>query len=789
MADWLAIDGMAQEPEVSPKFDSALRTAFHRSGDAVFSGFVVDTNDLTRKFTVELLVDGGPIQVQRADAYVDELAEQPGDGCYGFSFSLPGNTVRNGCVIEARVANIGTPIGSAIHEGDVSPQRDPDGVGTFRWLGGLRFSGWLADGGEKANSADVLVDGELILRVRMSGWTQTGGTPEQCRAVRSFDFHLPERLADGRVHRVGMVVASGETLAGGPVAMVAFAGGLESALSKVAASDSERLQGELFDRINPMSLPFSRYAEWRDGLPAPASPAHAVQCAVAMIGPGSIEDTLQSLQEQSHSDWVAASLPTAGNSSVFEAEHVRAFLDSDGRDCAVVVFGMAGTLLAPTALQRMASALAQFESVQTVYGDVDLVRADGTVWPLAFPAFDYERMLEQGYCAHLFAMRRSTAQRALNAGASSLYRLFNWQFDGGVPDDTVHLPGSLGILPALDVAAASAALTAASAAHLRARGVAAEVVAGSSAVLPAAHVIRRTRGGDTTVVIPTRNRHALLKKCIASIEPAIRDVGARIIIIDNDSTESDALAYLKELEAIAQVVRVEGPFNYARLNNVAAEVAESEYLCLLNNDVEASDDTWLGEMLSRAAPSDVGAVGAMLLYPTGIVQHGGVVLGPNFAAAHAFNDRVADDPGYGEMLRVAHECSAVTAACLVTRRADYRAVGGLDEIRFPINFNDVDYCLKLRAAGKRIVWTPHARLVHAESASRGFDVKRERTRQFERELASLRIRWGETLVDDPFYSPVLSLDPVPFSALAWPPRNMKARVQRVPKAVDVAPGF
>jgi GT2 family glycosyltransferase len=420
-----------------------------------------------------------------------------------------------------------------------------------------------------------------------------------------------------------------------------------------------------------------------------------------------------------------------------------------------------------------------------------LVRADGTVWPLAFPAFDYERMLEQGYCAHLFAMRRSTAQRALNAGATSLYRLFNRQFDedDGL-DATVHLPGALGILPPLDIAAASAALTAASAAHLRARGVAAEVVAGSGAVLPAAHVIRRTGGGDTTVVIPTRNRLALLKKCIESIEPAIRNANARVLIVDNDSTDSGTLAYLSELEgATARVVRVQGPFNYARLNNVAAEIAESEYLCLLNNDIEASDDGWLGEMLSRAAPPDVGAVGALLLYPTGIVQHGGVVLGCNFAATHAFNDRVANDPGYGDMLRVAHECSAVTAACMVTRRADYLAVGGMDEIRFPINFNDVDYCLKLRAAGKRIVWTPHARLIHAESASRGSDVKRERTRLFERELASLRIRWGESLIDDPFYSPVLSLDPVPFSALAWPARNMKPRAQRMPKAVDVAPGF
>jgi O-antigen biosynthesis protein len=193
--------------------------------------------------------------------------------------------------------------------------------------------------------------------------------------------------------------------------------------------------------------------------------------------------------------------------------------------------------------------------------------------------------------------------------------------------------------------------------------------------------------------------------------------------------------------------------------------------------------------LNRIAPSDVGAVGAMLVYPSGVIQHGGVVLGPNFAATHAFNDRMVGDPGYSDMLLVAHQCSAVTAACLLTRRADFLAVGGLDEIRFPINFNDVDYCLKLAAAGKRIVWTPYARLAHVESASRGRDAAPDRKHRFNRELMNLRNRWGEVLVDDPYYNPTLSLDPIPFSALAWPLRNMGPRMLRQPVPTDIPDGF
>ena len=139
--------------------------------------------------------------------------------------------------------------------------------------------------------------------------------------------------------------------------------------------------------------------------------------------------------------------------------------------------------------------------------------------------------------------------------------------------------------------------------------------------------------------------------------------------------------------------------------------------------------------------------------------------------------------------RAAHECSAVTAACLLTRRQDYLDVGGMDELLFPVNFNDVDYCLKLRANGKRIVFTPHARLYHFESASRGHDKIPDRAARFARELQNLRARWGEHLIADPYYNPGLSLDATPFSALAWPPRPREARIVTTPVPIAIPPGF
>jgi GT2 family glycosyltransferase len=294
----------------------------------------------------------------------------------------------------------------------------------------------------------------------------------------------------------------------------------------------------------------------------------------------------------------------------------------------------------------------------------------------------------------------------------------------------------------------------------------------------------------TTIIVPTRDRLSFLRTCIESIGPAVARSNADILVVDNDSADPDTLEYLTGLSRKGvKVLHIEGPFNFARLNNRAAATLDSDVLCLLNNDIEAGSDDWLEEMLARLAEPEVGAVGALLTFPGGVVQHGGVVLGVNFGATHAFTDRLFDDPGYLDLLRVAHECSAVTAACLVTRRTDYLTMGGMDDTHFGVAFNDVDYCLKLRQAGKRIVFTPHARLIHAESASRGRDDRPDRRHRFERELNMLRARWGECLLEDPTYNPQLSRDGVPYGALAWPPGPLCPRLNEPPQARHLPPGL
>ncbi len=442
-----------------------LRTAFYRSGARGFSGYVVDPNDPDRRFTVEILVDGYPVRTVRADAFVHELkklvGEPVGDSCYGFSCSLLDAAANDSAVVEARLANVGTAVGTPVELARASDTAPPlSERGFIRWLGGLRFSGWLA-GHDESAMANIHVDGTLVTRVRPTAWSHVGTADEDARPVRAFDFHLPERFADGCAHQVALTDEAGENIGGNPLVFIAYADGLREAVAGLGISEEERLRAKLFDELLPMSVPFSQYQGWRERFPILSGPPVAMQGAVIVVGPGAMEDTLESLNEQTHTDWVAASLPQTAEPTGLRTELARAFLDGDGADCEFVVFALAGTVFAPTALQRIASAFTDFPNAQAVYADLDLPTDDGSVWPLAFPAFDYERMLEQGYCAYLFALRRVAVDRSLEGGASSLYRIFNSILDDGTAShsDIVHLPGPLGTLPEFDKNAAGLALS------------------------------------------------------------------------------------------------------------------------------------------------------------------------------------------------------------------------------------------------------------------------------------------------------------------------------------------
>jgi glycosyltransferase involved in cell wall biosynthesis len=275
-----------------------------------------------------------------------------------------------------------------------------------------------------------------------------------------------------------------------------------------------------------------------------------------------------------------------------------------------------------------------------------------------------------------------------------------------------------------------------------------------------------------SLIIPTRNALRLTRQCVESILQKTSYSRYEIIIVDNGSDDADTLAWFKTIAAShpnIRVLRDERDFNYSALNNGAVAIAQGDMLALVNNDIEVISPDWLSEMVSLAVQPGVGAVGARLWYPNKTLQHAGVILGVGGIAAHSHRGMPAGREGYAGRAALIQSLSAVTAACLVIQKSHYQQVGGLDEVHLRESFNDIDFCLRLREAGLRNVWTPYAELFHYESATRSKNVSQQRKDQFDEEAAYMQQRWGELLKNDPAYSPNLMLAREDFS-YAWPPR-------------------
>jgi GT2 family glycosyltransferase len=263
-----------------------------------------------------------------------------------------------------------------------------------------------------------------------------------------------------------------------------------------------------------------------------------------------------------------------------------------------------------------------------------------------------------------------------------------------------------------------------------------------------------TEAKKISLIIPVRDRIDLLARCLESVTSKTTYAPYEIVVVDNDSQSAEAHEYFARLQH--RVLHFSGPFNYSAINNFAVENCDSPWLLFLNDDIEVIDQNWLTIMAEHVQRPEVGAVGPRLLYPDDTVQHAGVVVGVGGIAEHAFRGLPAESPGVCRQLQMTRNYSAVTGACLLTRRDVFDEIGGFDEERLPVAFNDVDLCLKMRRAGYLIVYTPFARLYHHESASR-----RRSVEALETEV--MRERWPDLLERDPYYNPNLSRERADFS--------------------------
>jgi GT2 family glycosyltransferase len=233
-----------------------------------------------------------------------------------------------------------------------------------------------------------------------------------------------------------------------------------------------------------------------------------------------------------------------------------------------------------------------------------------------------------------------------------------------------------------------------------------------------------------------------------------------IIIIDNGSNDIESLDLLDKLREENKIIilTLNIPFNYSKLNNLAAKKAGGEFIIFMNNDVEIIEKNWLKEMISHCLRPNVGTVGARLLYEDQSMQHAGVVLGiGNFKggpgiAGHFFAGEIIDNHGYFQHSILTRSVSANTAACMAIRRDLFHLVGGFDEVNLAVEYNDIDLCLRISEIGRYHIWTPFAELLHKERASRGPDLSPEDVARSNRENVYMRQRWGSILDQDPFYN-------------------------------------
>ncbi len=414
-------------------------------------------------------------------------------------------------------------------------------------------------------------------------------------------------------------------------------------------------------------------------------------------------------------------------------------LDADGR-------------LIPFALERIAAALAAHPEAEALYTDEAVADESGAPGEIALkPAFDPVLLDSFDYFGRLAVYRRERVAALGGWGEgepSADYELALRVAHAAPKGAILHLPypACLGPPRPGDGRAAAAALA-------RARG----VTAFAAAIAPDRLRPALTPAGGwpkVSAVIPSRDAPALIGQTLAGLFERTDYPDFDVTVIDNGSTDPETLALYGRYAGPRFRAEVKpAPFNFSRAVNRGVALSDGPLVLLLNNDVEVIEPGWLKEMVGCFAYPQTGIVGAKLLYPDGTLQHAGVVAGLGGYAGHWHIGRPESELGTQRRLAARQSLSVVTGACMLVSRACFEALNGFDEETFPIAYNDVDFCLRAGPAGWRVVWTPFARLIHHESASRGSDETPENRARFARDKAALQARHATDVFEDRAYNP------------------------------------
>ncbi|WP_208279108.1 glycosyltransferase family 2 protein [Massilia oculi] len=781
---------MTDSPSPAQAVTLAAPTRWHGAVEGLYNGqlfgWAFDSARPDARVVVEVCLDGYPCASVVADAArgdlastIQTLAEQA-DVCHGFVADLGHLPEGSKGVLTCRIANNDAILAGAVSR--TAPERPPAAaVSTVFGDGGLRLQGWALDPADTKRFLRVRAfDGKDMVTETVANIIH----PFQRAYIdgaHGFELVLPPSLADGQSHSIRVVDEDGREVNGSPVTVCCAIDGLTGLLPQ---STDELLQGvaDYYERLLPRSLPMSYWPEWSarfDAAPPAPLPASVAKLKIGILitgepGADPTQRSVQSIEE--HGVTV----------QVFPGATFPAVLDGAlATGCDVIVCIRPGDTLTPNALAHALEGFA-LPQAQVVYTDSE---QNGHPW--FKPAWNIDYALATDYPLDLLLVRAALAKELRQASNPAEFGWSALAAAHAIGEATiVHVPRVLyhRNSPLTELERASRAAAVAKAAEAIDPSLVLEtLVTVPHGTQDAARRVRATLPQNAhdikiSLVIPTRDRADLLKRCIDTILQFTTWPSLELIVIDNGSTEPATHAYFSEIAARGvRVLAMPGPFNYADLNNRAIALASGEIVGLVNNDIEALHQGWLEEIVAHLLRPGVGAVGAKLLWPNGMVQHGGVLLGVGNVAGH-FGNLLADgDWGDHGRNQLVQQVSGCTAACLFLRRQDFLSLGGMDADAFPVAFNDVDLCLKVRASGKVIIWTPHAKLLHAESASRGHEDTPQKKARAMREVQNLRQRWGHILTLDPTYHPCVNLDPNShaFGGLALPPRQRKPRLNLI----------
>lgn len=529
-----------------------------------------------------------------------------------------------------------------------------------------------------------------------------------------------------------------------------------------------------------------RVTEFELGLqrlhPVPGGPSFTIMVPARPVPSGTFRETVESVARQSYPLWELL-LVGAGN----DLEDLRCELErldagegrmrilspNELRACRAnntsgsrsknnyVCFLAPGDSLEPDALFEYARTIADDDAIDAIYCDEDRLAPDGTpVQPFFKPDFDIDLLRCNNYMSHLLMLRGSLFDllepNMESLDGAQLHDLSLRAYEKGAR--IRHIPKVLYHSRIEDPALADPAVGPRPTqrelqvvrGHLQRMGIRASVTIGNRNALSVVYDPPESNP-LVSIVIPTKDNARILARCLDSILSKSTYQNFELLIIDNGSTDPEVNdVYASITDKRVSVVHYNVPFNFSSIINEGARRTRGEYLLLLNNDTEVITENWIELMLGICARQDVGAVGAKLLYPDNTIQHAGVNItgGP----VHLFTHLPNGMRSYHDFADTSRDLSAVTGACMMTKRSAFNEVGGFDE-ELVVTFNDVDYCLKLGAAGYLVVYAPLVELYHYESISRGADEDRAGKTRSLREKAVLLTRWPEPYVCDPYYSP------------------------------------